>query len=87
MQDYTAALKALQSAYNIQQKIFQEGNQAFASTFSLLGRVHRSLKEYSKALSYFEKCLAIDRKALPEKHPHLGIRYSNIGDVHRLMGD
>ncbi|CAF4290420.1 unnamed protein product [Rotaria magnacalcarata] len=61
MRDYTAVLKALQSAYKIQQKTFQEGNQAFASTFN--------------------------RKALPEKHPHLGIRYSNIGDVHRLMGD
>ncbi|CAF4411340.1 unnamed protein product, partial [Rotaria magnacalcarata] len=32
--DYTAALKALQNAYKIQQKIFQEGNPAFASTFS-----------------------------------------------------
>ncbi|CAF5227651.1 unnamed protein product, partial [Rotaria magnacalcarata] len=59
MGDYTAALNALQSAYKIQQKTFQGGNQAFASTFN--------------------------RKALPEKHPHLAITYSNIGDVHRLM--
>ncbi|CAF4422852.1 unnamed protein product, partial [Rotaria magnacalcarata] len=33
MGDYTAALKALQNAYKIQEKTFQEGNQAFASTF------------------------------------------------------
>ncbi|CAF1164511.1 unnamed protein product, partial [Didymodactylos carnosus] len=45
------------------------------------------MKEYSKALDYFKRCLAIDLKALPEKHPDLGISYSNIGDVHRLMGD
>ncbi|CAF4714181.1 unnamed protein product, partial [Rotaria socialis] len=85
--DYTAALKALKNAYKIQEKTFQEGNQVFASTFSLYGRVYRDLKEYSKALDYFEKCLAIDRKTLPEKHPDFGIDYSNIGDVHRLMGD
>ncbi|CAF4608371.1 unnamed protein product, partial [Rotaria magnacalcarata] len=33
MGDYTAALKALQNAYKIQQKTFQEGNPAFGFTF------------------------------------------------------
>ena len=45
------------------------------------------MKEYSMALDYFQKCLAIVQKKLPAKHPSWGITYSNIGDVHRLMGD
>ncbi len=39
------------------------------------------------ALDYFQKCLVIDQKTLPPKHPYFGITFSNIGDVHRLMGD
>ncbi|CAF3433095.1 unnamed protein product [Rotaria socialis] len=81
------ALKVLQNAYQIQEKTFQEGNQAFASTFSWYGSVYRDLKEYSKALDYFEKCLTIVRKTLPENHPDFGLTYSNIGDIHHLMGD
>ncbi|CAF4381752.1 unnamed protein product, partial [Rotaria sordida] len=45
------------------------------------------MKDYSKALDNFEKCLAIYLKTLPEKHPYQAITYSNIGDVHRLMGN
>ncbi|CAF3392438.1 unnamed protein product [Rotaria socialis] len=82
---YAAALKVLQNAYQIQEKTFQEGNQAFASTFSWYGSVYRDLKEYSKALDYFEKCLTIVRKTLPENHPDFGLTYSNIGDIHHLM--
>ncbi|CAF0726312.1 unnamed protein product [Rotaria sordida] len=31
--------------------------------------------------------LAIFQQMLPERHPNLAIIYSNIGDIHRLMGD
>ncbi|CAF4451144.1 unnamed protein product [Rotaria socialis] len=54
---------------------------------SWYGSVYRDLKEYSKALDYFEKCLTIVRKTLPENHPDFGLTYSNIGDIHHLMGD
>ncbi|CAF4836797.1 unnamed protein product [Rotaria magnacalcarata] len=43
--------------------------------------------EYSKALSYFEKSNSIREKALPEKHPNRAVTNSDIGDVHRLMGN
>ncbi|CAM4989514.1 unnamed protein product, partial [Rotaria socialis] len=32
-------------------------------------------------------CFATDKRTLPEKHPYFRISYSNIGDVHRLVGD
>ncbi|CAF1609570.1 unnamed protein product [Rotaria magnacalcarata] len=44
-------------------------------------------EDYLKALDYFEKCLAIRERVLPEDHPTLAINYNNIGDAHRLMGD
>ncbi|CAF5157143.1 unnamed protein product [Rotaria sp. Silwood1] len=45
------------------------------------------MKDYSKSLDYFQKCLTIYQQTLPERHPYQAITYSNIGDVHRLMGD
>ncbi|CAF2502028.1 unnamed protein product [Rotaria sp. Silwood2] len=45
------------------------------------------MKNYSKALDYFEKCLTIFQQTLPEGPPYQAITYSNIGDVHRLMGN
>ncbi|CAF4249068.1 unnamed protein product, partial [Rotaria sordida] len=44
------------------------------------------MKDYPKALDNFEMCLSIRQKALSENHPYLALTYSNIGDVHRLMG-
>ncbi|CAF3487457.1 unnamed protein product [Rotaria sp. Silwood1] len=45
------------------------------------------MKDYSKALESFEKCLSIWQKTSPENHSYLAIAFSSIGDVHRLMGD
>ena len=45
------------------------------------------MKDYPKALSYFEKALEIDKKSLPEKHPSMALDYRDIGDVKRSMGD
>ncbi|CAF5182976.1 unnamed protein product, partial [Rotaria sp. Silwood1] len=45
------------------------------------------MKDYSKSLDYFQKCLTIAQRTLPERHPGRAVTYSNIGDVHRLMGD
>ncbi|CAF4347993.1 unnamed protein product, partial [Rotaria sordida] len=42
------------------------------------------MKDYSKALDNFEKCLSIRQKALPDDHPDRATIYSDIGDVHRL---
>ncbi|CAF4376223.1 unnamed protein product, partial [Rotaria sordida] len=44
------------------------------------------MKDYSKALDNFERCLSIRRKALLDNHPDRATTYSDIGDVHRLMG-
>ncbi|CAF4759734.1 unnamed protein product [Rotaria sp. Silwood2] len=48
MGDYMAALKALQTAFKIQQKEFEEGNPAFASTYSWYGRVYAIMSRESE---------------------------------------
>ncbi|CAF5119806.1 unnamed protein product, partial [Rotaria sp. Silwood1] len=78
MGDYTAALKDLKNAYQIQEKAFEEGNPAFASTYSWFGRVYRTLSEnhpylaitYSnigdvhRLMGDYEKAISFHRKAL-----------------------
>ncbi|CAF3536393.1 unnamed protein product [Rotaria sp. Silwood1] len=53
MGDYTTALKTLKSAYQIQQKIFEEGNPAFASTYSWFEKVYRNQKTLPEGHPYF----------------------------------
>ena len=43
--------------------------------------------EYPKALSSFEKALAIQQQSLPPNHPSLAASYGNIGNLHYRMGE
>ncbi len=43
--------------------------------------------DYSKALSSYEKTLAILQQSLPLNHPDFGSAYDNIGLVHQMMGN
>ncbi|CAF0843630.1 unnamed protein product [Adineta steineri] len=43
--------------------------------------------DYPKALSYYEKDLAIGQQSLPSNHPDLAKSYNNIGLVYENMGN
>jgi tetratricopeptide (TPR) repeat protein len=43
--------------------------------------------DYSKALEYHQKSLAISEKVLGKEHPFTAISYNNIGSVYNSMGD
>ena len=45
--------------------------------------------DYPKALSSYEKALAIKQQSLPSNHPDLGawVTYNNIGTVYENMAD
>ncbi|CAF1021556.1 unnamed protein product [Adineta steineri] len=58
-----------------------------ASIYYQLGRIKRNQGEYQKALSYYEKTLAIRQQSLPSDHPDLGHSYNEIGSVYDSMGD
>ncbi|CAF1009041.1 unnamed protein product [Rotaria sp. Silwood1] len=45
------------------------------------------MKDYSSALEYFEKCLAIVEPTLPKENSVQAVTLSCIGHVHQLMGN
>ena len=49
--------------------------------------MHENMKDYSKALEFYQKTLAIQEKYLPENHPDLATTYSNIASVYNIMKD
>ncbi len=49
--------------------------------------VYHSMGDYPKALSYYEKDLAISQQSLPPNHPDLAKSYMGIGLVYYDTGD
>ncbi|CAF0938586.1 unnamed protein product [Adineta steineri] len=45
------------------------------------------MREYSKALSFYEQGLVIQQRTLPSNHPLLATSYNNIGFVYENMKD
>ncbi|CAF1422468.1 unnamed protein product [Adineta steineri] len=58
-----------------------------APVYHQLGLIKDNQGEYSEALTYYEKTLAIYHKTVPSNHPSLGGCYNNIGSVYYHMGD
>ncbi|CAF4085708.1 unnamed protein product [Adineta steineri] len=58
-----------------------------APIYHELGRIKRKQGEYSEALTYYEKTLAIYQKTLPSNHLNLAYSYNNIGLLYYNMGD
>ncbi|CAF1190570.1 unnamed protein product [Adineta steineri] len=49
------------------------------------GVMFQSMKNYSTALSFYEKSLEISQKCLPCSHPSLAIVYNNIGSIYHIV--
>ncbi|CAF1095706.1 unnamed protein product [Adineta steineri] len=58
-----------------------------ASVYHQLGKIKYNQGEYSEALTYYEKSLAIKQKIFPSNHLNLAHSYNNIGLVYDNMGD
>ncbi|CAF4167778.1 unnamed protein product [Adineta steineri] len=58
-----------------------------ALIYNQLGMIKDVRGEYSEALTYYEKALAIKQQSLPSNDPGLGVFYNNIGVVYHNMGD
>ncbi|CAF4811310.1 unnamed protein product, partial [Rotaria sp. Silwood2] len=53
-----------------------------ALTYINLGETYREMKNYSTALTYFQKGLEIREKKLPKDHPSLAIVYHNLAKLY-----
>ena len=62
-------------------------NRDRALYLNQLGLVYQDMGEYSKALSYYEQSLEIEKVALPPNHLGLASSYHNIGSVYKSMGE
>ena len=81
MGNYEKALAFHQKALNIQENI-QCNPLECATTYINLGETYREMKDYSTALTYFEKGLEIREKKLPKNHPDLAVVYHNMAKLY-----
>jgi tetratricopeptide (TPR) repeat protein len=58
-----------------------------AANYNNIGLVYRRMVEYQKALSFYERALAIRETTLLANHPDLAQSYNNIGIVYMKMGE
>ena len=49
--------------------------------------VYKTQGEYTKALEFREKALAIRERVLGTEHPNTAATYNNMASVHRAKGD
>jgi tetratricopeptide (TPR) repeat protein len=68
-----------------------------ASNYDNIGGIYQDMRQYDKALFFYEKALKINEKLLHSNHPELSVTYSpanhpsiaraynNIGDVYQQM--
>jgi tetratricopeptide (TPR) repeat protein len=56
-------------------------------SYDNISLLYKRIGEYSKALSYYEKDVAINLESLPANHPDLACSYSHIGGVYESMGE
>ena len=86
--DYRRALMNCEKkSLDIEQKSLPADHPDLATSYNNLASVYYSMGEYSKALSYCEKCLDVQQKSLPAYHPSVATSYNNIGSVYDSMGE
>ncbi|CAF5142053.1 unnamed protein product, partial [Rotaria sp. Silwood1] len=68
-------------ALNIQENVQCNPLQC-ATTYINLGETYRKMKDYSTALTYFQRGLEIREKKLPKKHPDLAVVYHNLSKLY-----
>ena len=56
-----------------------------ATSYSNIRLVYNDMREYSKALEYYQKSIEIKKIALPKKHSKLATSYNNIALVYNNM--
>lgn len=68
-------------------KVLECENEDFAYFIHNIGVVYYSQGEYSKALEYYEKDLAISEKILGTEHPDTAATYNNIALLYKKQGE
>jgi tetratricopeptide (TPR) repeat protein len=96
--EYTEAMSWLNKSMDIRKdmlakypsktsKSYQNNNIALAETYNNIALVHDGQGQYTKALDWLQRGLAINEKILGSDHPDTAKTYNNIGMVYSHKGD
>ncbi|CAF4044379.1 unnamed protein product [Rotaria magnacalcarata] len=77
MGDYERALAFHEKALNIQENV-KCNPLELATTYMNLGETYREVKDYTTALTYYQKGLKIREEKLAKTHPDLAVIYHNM---------
>ncbi|CAF1398625.1 unnamed protein product [Rotaria sordida] len=81
MGDYEKALSFHRRALDVQEN--EQCNPLdCALTYINIGETYREMKDYSTALTYFQKGLQICQDNLPKEHPDLAVVYHNLAKLY-----
>jgi tetratricopeptide (TPR) repeat protein len=86
MGDYEKAILVHHKAMNIQENVKCNPLQC-ATTYINLGETYQEMKDYSTALTFYQKCLQIRENKLPKNHPDLGVIYHNLAKLYFSTGE
>ncbi|CAM2715025.1 unnamed protein product [Rotaria socialis] len=81
MGDYEKAVAFHQKAFNIQENVKCDPLDC-ATSYMDLGETYREMKDYSTALTYFEKGLKIREEKLAKNHPALAVIYHSMSKLY-----
>ncbi|CAF1503160.1 unnamed protein product [Adineta steineri] len=74
-------------ALEIKQQSLPPNHPDLASSYGNIGNVHYSMRNFPKALPYYEKALGIQQQSLPPNHCDLASSYNNISNVQYYMAN
>ncbi|CAF5043053.1 unnamed protein product, partial [Rotaria sp. Silwood1] len=81
MGDYTKALSFHEKALNIQENVLCSPLEC-AMTYINLADTYREMKDFSTALTYYQKVLDMREKKLPKNHPNLTGIFHNMAKLY-----
>jgi tetratricopeptide (TPR) repeat protein len=64
-----------------------EKNPEVASTLNNIGYTMDAMKNYSEAIKYYNKSLAIRLEIFGNTHPLISVTYYNLGSAYESLGD
>ncbi|CAF1284751.1 unnamed protein product [Adineta steineri] len=70
-----------------EEKTLPSNHPKLVFIYCSFGFTLQSMKNYSTALTFYEKSLEISQKCLPCSHPSLAIVYNNIGSIYHIVDE
>ncbi|GHV64035.1 hypothetical protein FACS1894199_01340 [Bacteroidia bacterium] len=85
--DSKGLLELLDTLLKLQIEVYGEESKTVATTYNSIGLAHSKMKNFEKALEYYQKALAIREKVVGLEHSATATSYNNIGSVYSKMGN